>query len=217
MENKNITVAKHSLLETHLSIIRNKYSSSFLYKSSMRAVANILCLEAIKNLPLDEIEVETPIAKTKAKTISNDCNIIITPILRSGLIISQVLENLLPMAKTYMLGMARNEKTFQPDWYYNKLPSTIENKEKTLVFICDPMLATGGSAHETIQVYIDKGIPQENITFINIISVPEGLNRIFTEFPKIKLITGSIDEKLNEVKYIIPGLGDAGDRYFNTL
>jgi uracil phosphoribosyltransferase len=112
--------------------------------------------------------------------------------------------------------MYRDEETAKPVWYYNKLPETFKNPQSITVYICDPMLATGGTALESIKLYVAKGLKEENITFVSIISAPEGIKKIHDSFPNIKIITSALDEKLNDKHYIMPGLGDAGDRGFNT-
>ena len=217
MKKQNVTVINNPLTQHYLSTIRNKNSSILEFKTAIEILGNILAINSTQNLPLEEVETETPIITTKTKIIDSKINIFIAPILRAGLGISQSLVNILPFAKVQHLGMYRNEKTLEPVWYYNKLPQNFKNPQNSFVYICDPMLATGGSAIEVIKLYIEKNIPQENITFINLICSPEGLNRITTLFPKIKIFTCSIDEKLNEKGYIVPGLGDAGDRIFNTI
>lgn len=217
MKEQNVTVINNPLTQHYLSTIRSKNSSILEFKTAIEILGNILAINSTQNLPLEEIETETPIITTKTKIIDSKIDIFIAPILRAGLGISQSLVNILPFAKVQHLGMYRNEKTLEPVWYYNKLPQNFKNPQNSFVYIYDPMLATGGSAIEVIKLYIEKNIPQENITFINLICAPEGLNKITTLFPKIKVFTCSIDEKLNKKGYIVPGLGDAGDRIFNTI
>lgn len=215
---KNVELVNSPLVEHNLSIIRNKNTDSVLFRSSIKNLSIILCIEATKNLPLKDVEIETPIQKTTVKIIDKEnTNIFIVPILRAGLGIAEHMYEILPFSTIQHLGMYRNEKTLQPVWYYNKLPNSFKNTENTFVYICDPMLATGGSIIEAIKLYIQKGIPEQNITVLNIISSSEGIKKVINNFPQIKIYTTSIDEKLNENGYIIPGLGDAGDRIFNTI
>ena len=152
-----------------------------------------------------------------SKVIDDNNEIYVVPILRAGLAISNNVCNFLPFFKVQHLGMYRNEKTLEPVWYYNKLPETFKKPKNTYVYICDPMLATGGSIIEAIKLYISKGVPESNITLLNIISAPEGINKVKNLYANINMYTTAIDEKLNDIGYIVPGLGDAGDRFFNTL
>ena len=121
------------------------------------------------------------------------------------------------MAKVFHVGMYRDEKTLQPVWYYNKLPEQLSNTENTYVYITDPMLATGGSLANAISLFVQKNIPQSHIKAVSLISAPEGINKIHSHFPDVEIITAALDRALNERGYILPGLGDAGDRIFNTL
>lgn len=212
-----LNIVNHSLVSHNLSIIRNKDTNCENFRNSVKKLSNILGVEATKNLPIEEIETYTPICKTKVKQIKHSIDVFIVPILRAGLGISETLSDLLPFAKVQHLGMYRDEKTLEPVWYYNKLPKNFRNPDNTFVYICDPMLATGGSAYEAIKLYVDKKVPQKNITFLNLISAPEGVEKLKKAFPKINIFTCSLDERLNEKGYIVPGLGDAGDRIFNTI
>ena len=205
------------LISHYLSVIRNKDTDNISFRRAIKIISDALSVEAVKNLPLKEITVETPVSQTKSEIIRDDIDIFVVPILRAGLGISNSLFDILPFAKMQHLGMCRNEKTLKPNWYYNKLPVKFRDPKNTFVYICDPMLATGGSIIEAIKLYVNADVPQENITTLNIICAPEGLKKLNEEFPKVKTITASVDERLNEKGYIIPGLGDAGDRIFNTL
>ncbi|MDD2840765.1 MAG: uracil phosphoribosyltransferase [Rickettsiales bacterium] len=212
-----LNIVKHPLISHHLSIIRDKKTNSEQFRNSVKKLSNILSVEATKNLLLEEINIFTPICETKVEQIKNDVDVFVVPILRAGLGISETLYDLLPFARVQHLGMYRNEKTLEPVWYYNKLPQNFKNTSNTFVYICDPMLATGGSAYEAIKLYVDRKVPEKNITFLNLISAPEGVEKIQNAFPNINIFTCSLDEKLNEKGYIVPGLGDAGDRIFNTI
>lgn len=172
--------------------------------------------EASNGLPLIDKKISTPITNFTTKTIDPDINIIISPILRAGLIFTDEAIDILPQAIIRHIGMYRDEKTLKPIWYYNKVPMQVGNAEKTFVYITDPMLATGNSLSEPINLYINKGIPEKNITAICIIAAPEGIHAIQSQFPEISIIAAAIDQGLNEKGYIVPGMGDAGDRIFNT-
>ena len=214
---EKVNLIKGPLVEHNLSIIRNKNTNSKDFREAISKLADILAINATQNLPLKEIETETPIIKTTTKVIDDNNEIYVVPILRAGLAISNNVCNFLPFFKVQHLGMYRNEKTLEPVWYYNKLPETFKKPKNTYVYICDPMLATGGSIIEAIKLYISKGVPESNITLLNIISAPEGINKVKNLYANINMYTTAIDEKLNDIGYIVPGLGDAGDRFFNTL
>ena len=214
---KNINEVNNPLISHYLSVIRNKNTDNVNFRRAINIIADILAIEAVKNLPLKSVDIQTPVALAKCEEIDDDIDVFVVPILRAGLGISDNLFNILPFAKMQHLGMYRNEKTLEPVWYYNKLPQNFKNPQKTFVYICDPMLATGGSIIEAIKLYIEKGVPQENITTLNVICAPEGLAKLMDSFPKVNVVAASIDESLNEKGYIVPGLGDAGDRIFNTL
>ena len=133
------------------------------------------------------------------------------------MIFCEVAQELLPFANVHHLGMYRDEETLEPVWYYDKRKKILENKEKTSVILLDPMLATGNSALDSIENFISKGVNEENITFVSLISAPEGVEKITRNYPKVRIVTASLDEKLNSKGYILPGLGDAGDRIYNTI
>ena len=220
MENKiqnNVTVVKHPLCEHNLGVIRDKNVSSDGFKNSMKRLAAILILEATKNLALKSYSIETPIKKCDVQKLDDDYKIIFAPILRAGLAISDVASTIIPDASVQHVGMYRDETTLEPVWYYDKTPVLYENPKKIKVFILDPMIATGNSSHAAISLFLKKGILIENIVFVSILSCPEGLNLLCKDFPELKIITAKIDEGLNERGYIVPGLGDAGDRLFNTF
>ena len=162
------------------------------------------------------LEIETPISKCKVKTINDDITIIISPILRAGLIFTDEAVDILPQATIRHIGMYRDEKTLKPVWYYNKVPMPVHNPENYYIYITDPMLATGNSLLEAIKLYVEKGIPEQNICCVCMISSPNGIKAIFEKYPSMKLIVAAVDSHLNERGYIVPGMGDAGDRIFNT-
>lgn len=218
MENKyvNLKIVENPIVNQSLCTIRNKNTDTEGVRLAARKLTRILLYEATKNLPQTEVEIETPVAKCTTKTINQDITIIISPILRAGLIFTDEAVDILPQATIRHIGMYRDEKTLKPVWYYNKVPMPVDNPEKYYVYITDPMLATGNSLLEALRLYTQKGIPQENICCVCMISAPQGIEAVFAEFPNIKLIVASVDSHLNERGYIVPGMGDAGDRIYNT-
>lgn len=213
---KNVTVSNNPIVHHNLSIIRDKNTNSEMFRACVIRIARIIMSKAFSNLPLVTQKVQTPLMETDSQLIDPNAELIIAPVLRAGLIFSDIAVELLPQARIHHIGLYRDEQTLKPVPYYNKLPKSLENPSNTYVYLLDPMLATGGSGAAAIKLFADLNIPQENITFISLISAPEGITRIMSEFPNVRLMTGAVDEKLNELGYILPGLGDAGDRMFNT-
>ena len=216
MEFKNVHVISTPVVNENLCILRSKYTDTMGVKCATRQITNVLLYEASKNLPQVDIEVETPLTKFTTKSIDKSLRVIISPILRAGLVFTDGASDMLPRAEIRHIGMYRDEKTLKPIWYYNKLPEKFDNPEKTYVYLTDPMLATGNSLLETIRMYSGKGLEQSHIRCVCLIAAPEGLINIRREYPEVEIFVASIDECLNENGYIIPGLGDAGDRIFNT-
>ena len=216
MEDKNVRIIENPVIFINLCRMRDKNTDSQGVRIATRKITRVLLYEAAKNLPLVEKEIETPVVKTKVKTVEEDINIIISPILRAGLIFTDEAIDILPQACIRHIGMYRDEKTLKPVWYYNKVPMEAPNPEKFYIYITDPMLATGNSLLEAIKLYADKNIPMENIKVICIMAAPEGIKNIHAKYPNVEIITASVDEGINEKGYIIPGMGDAGDRIFNT-
>lgn len=217
MPDKNVRLMMNPVICQSLAKMRDKKTDSQGVRIAARKITRVLLYEASKNLPLIEREIETPITRCKVKDIANDINIIISPILRAGLIFTDEAIDILPDACIRHIGMYRDEETLKPIWYYNKVPMATPNPEKFYVYITDPMLATGNSMLEAVRLYANKNIPIKNIKSLNIIAAPEGIELLHREFPELEIITAAVDERLNEKGYIIPGLGDAGDRIFNTV
>lgn len=207
---ENVTLLKHPVIDRDLSILRDQNTDVVGFRTAMGRIATILAYAALKDLPLRKTSISTPITETNGFEI--DCDIIVVPILRAGLSLVNAIINFIPDAKVGHLGMYRDETTHEPVDYYSNLPPGVENG---LVLLTDPMLATGGSADDAIGFLKKQGAT--NIRFISLISAPEGLKRITEKFPDVSIITAAIDEKLNSDAFIVPGLGDAGDRYFGTL
>ena len=190
--------------------MRDKNTGSKDFRELVAEIATLMCYEATRDLPLKEVEIETPVAIAKTKVISGR-KLAFVPILRAGLGMVEGMLSLVPAAKVGHIGLYRDPDTFVPHEYYCKLPSDISKRE---VIVLDPMLATGGSAIDAIKLLKDKGVNQ--IKFLCIIAAPEGLNALVEAHPDVQVYAASLDEKLNEHKYIVPGLGDAGDRIFGT-
>lgn len=201
---------KHPLVEHKLAILRDKKTGTKEFREIVSELATMLCYEAMKDAKMYETEIETPLTKMKARKIDED-KYAFVPILRAGTGMLDGIINLVPNAKIGHVGMYRDEETFKPNVYYFKVPKDIDKRE---VFILDPMLATGGSALDAIELLKEKGV--KKIKFLCIIAAPEGIKLIQEKHPDVQIYTTSIDEKLNEKAYIIPGLGDAGDRVFGT-
>lgn len=216
MNEDKIKVISNPVILQNLCIMRDKNTKSQEVRLATRKITRTLLYEASKGLPLVEKTVTTPLVSFKTQTIDSDINIIISPILRAGLIFTDEAIDILPQACIRHIGMYRDEKTLKPVWYYNRMPMEIKEPDKTYVYITDPMLATGNSLIEAVKLYADKNIPLENIKIICIIAAPEGVSNIQVKFPKVEIITAALDSHLNEQGYIVPGMGDAGDRIFNT-
>lgn len=206
----NLTVLNNSLIKHKISLIRNKKTGTKEFREIISEIATLLCYEAMKDAKLEEVEIETPICKTKTQILNED-NYAFVPILRAGTGMLDGLLNAIPNAKIGHIGLCRNEETLIPEKYYYKMPKDINEKE---VIILDPMLATGGSACDTIKCLKDDGV--KKIKFLCIIAAKPGIERIKKEHPDVDIYAAEVDEKLNENGYIVPGLGDAGDRIFGT-
>ena len=206
---KTITIT-NPLITHKLSILRDKKTGTKEFRELISEIAMFLCYEAFSDAKLDEIEIETPITKMNTFRLNED-KYAFLPILRAGMGMVDGVLKVLPNAKIGHIGMYRDEVTFEPHNYYFKVPKDIVNRE---VIILDPMLATGGSALDTIKEL--KSIGVKNIKFLCIIAAPEGLKKVEEAYPDVQIYAASIDDHLNENKYIVPGLGDAGDRIFGT-
>ena len=194
-------ILDHPLIQHKLSLLRNKNTGSKEFRELVGEISMLMCYEATRDLPLKEIEVETPVAIAKTKIIAGR-KLAFVPILRAGI---GMLEGVLSM------GMYRDPQTLQPVTYYCKLPSDIHERE---VIVLDPMLATGGSAVEAIKILKEKGAV--NVKFMCVIASPEGMNALTEAHPDVQVYCAALDEKLNDEKFIVPGLGDCGDRIFGT-
>ncbi len=207
---ENVTIFDHPLIQHKLSILRDKNTSSKDFRALIHEIAMLMCYEATRDLPLEEIEIETPICKTKAKHISGK-KLAVVPILRAGLGMVDAISELIPSVRIGHIGLYRDEETLKPVEYYCKLPKDIGERD---VIVVDPMLATGGSAIDAVS-QIKLRNPR-SIRFMGIIAAPEGIKAFTEAHPDVHIYCAALDEKLNEVGYIVPGLGDAGDRIFGT-
>lgn len=203
-------VLNHPMVKHKISILRSEKTSTKEFRELITEIAMLLCYEALSDAKLDEIKVKTPITETNGYKVDEN-NYAFVPILRAGMGMVDGVLKLMPTAKIGHIGLYRNEETLEPVKYYCKLPDKIENKE---VFLLDPMLATGGSGSAAITMLKNDGV--KKIKFLSIIAAPEGIKRIQEDHPDVQIYCASLDEKLNDVGYIMPGLGDAGDRIYGT-
>lgn len=206
----NLTVFDHPLIHHKLSILRQVETSSKQFRELVNEIATLMGYEVMRDLPLEEITIKTPIAETKTKVLAGK-KLAIVPILRAGLGMVDGILALVPSARIGHIGLYRDPVTHEPHEYYCKLPTDIDNR---LVIILDPMLATGGSAVAAVDFIKARGC--NNIRFVSILAAPEGVKRLSEAHPDVRIYCGCVDEKLNENCYIVPGLGDAGDRIFGT-
>jgi uracil phosphoribosyltransferase len=205
-----VVVMDHPLIQHKIGIMRRVETGSKDFRTLVSEVAMLECYEATRGLELTEVEIETPICKATVKELKGK-KLAIIPILRAGLGMVEGMQTMIPAAKVGHIGLYRDEETAMPIEYYCKLPADCDSRE---VFVVDPMLATGGSAVAAIQMLKDKGV--KHIHFMCVIAAPEGLKVLTDAHPDVDVYVGALDECLNEKKYIVPGLGDAGDRIFGT-
>lgn len=205
-----ILVMDHPLIKHKISILRDEATGSKEFRALISEIATLICYEATRDLPLEEVEIKTPICSTKANVLSGK-KLAVVPILRAGLGMVDGVLALVPSARVGHIGLYRDPETLKPVEYYCKLPTDIEERE---VFVVDPMLATGGSAIDAITQIKKRG--PKHIKFLGIIAAPEGLEALSKAHPDVDIFVASLDEKLNDHGYIVPGLGDAGDRIFGT-
>ena len=205
-----VQVMDHPLIQHKVTLMRKKETGSTDFRNLLEEITMLMGYEITRDLPLEDIAIETPVAPTTGKQISGK-KLGIVPVLRAGLGMVQGLLNLIPMARVGHIGLYRDPETLKPVEYYCKLPADIEERD---VFVVDPMLATGGSACDAIARLKEHGC--RNIRFLCIIAAPEGLSRLQKEHPDVDIVVGALDDHLNENGYIVPGLGDAGDRIFGT-
>lgn len=204
-----LSITEHPLIQHKIAMLRDYHTGNKEFRELAEEIAALICYEATRDIPLVEQEIETPVCVTKCKVIEKKFGIV--PILRAGIGMLNGIMNLMPTAKIGHIGLYRDPVTLQPVEYYCKLPIDCEDREILLV---DPMLATGGSASSAIQYLKDNGV--RSIKLLCIIAAPEGVEKINVDHPDVDIYAGAYDTKLNEHGYIVPGLGDAGDRMFGT-
>ena len=207
---KNVNILEHPLIKHKLAIIRNKNTDTKQFREVIKELATLLAYESFKDVPTQEVMVETPL-ETTMQTVVKENSIAIVPILRAGLGMVDGILSLFPAAKVGHIGLYRNEETLEPQEYYCKLPTNIDEK---VVMVVDPMLATGGSAVDAINMLKKRGC--KKIKFLAIIAAPEGIDKVATAHPDVEVYVSTLDRGLNDKGYIVPGLGDAGDRIFGT-
>ena len=207
---KQVFIMDHPLIQHKLTLLRDKNTGSKEFRELVSEVAMLMCYEATRDLPLKEVEVETPVSVAKAYVLSGR-KLAFVPILRAGIGMIDGVMHMVTAARVGHIGLYRDPNTLEPVEYYSKLPTDIDERE---VIVLDPMLATGGSAVDAISI-IKKSNPK-SIKFMCIIAAPEGMKELTKAHPDVKIYCASMDERLNEHGYIVPGLGDAGDRIFGT-
>lgn len=205
-----VVVMDHPLIQHKIGIIRKSGTGTKDFRETISEIANLICYEATRDLKLADVEIETPICRTTVKELAGK-KLAVVPILRAGLGMVDGMLQLIPAAKVGHIGLYRDPDTMEPVEYYCKLPEDCSQRE---VFVVDPMLATGGSSSTAIRMLKDRGC--KNIHFMCIIAAPEGVERMKKDHPDVDLYIGAVDQGLNEHGYIVPGLGDAGDRIFGT-
>ena len=206
----NVTILDHPLIQHKVSMLRDKNTTTKDFRALVTEIAMLMGYEATRDLPVEQVEIETPITKAKVNMLAGK-KVGIVPILRAGIGMVDGILSLMPFAKVGHIGLFRNEETLEPVEYYAKFPQDVEERD---VIILDPMLATGGSASAAITMIKKRNV--KSIKLMCIIAAPEGLERLSKEHPDVHIYCASLDEKLNENGYIVPGLGDAGDRIFGT-
>ncbi len=205
----SVTILNHSLVKHKLTNIRNKDTKTKDFYQNVNEIAGLMAYEFTRDFPLKEVEIETPICKTVQYEIAKD--VVIVPILRAGLGMVDGIRSMIPTAKVGFIGLYRDEETLEPHEYYVKFPQDIAN---SIVLVVDPMLATGGSASAAISMLKKRGC--KDIRFVGLVAAPEGVECLQKYHPDVDVYLATIDEKLNEKGYIVPGLGDCGDRLFGT-
>ena len=210
-EFKNVTVIDHPLVQHKLALLRDKNTGTKDFRTLLAELSTLMAYEVTRDLPLDEVRIETPIAPTTAHMLIS-CKVGVVPILRAGLGMTDGIMSLIPTAKMGHIGLFRDPETLKPVTYYCKLPADVDERD---VVVVDPMLATGGSACEGIRKVKEAGC--KSVRLMCLVAVPEGIRAVQEMHPDVKIFTAAIDDHLNEHGYIVPGLGDAGDRIFGTM
>ena len=206
----NLTVVEHPLIQHKLAVLRDRNTSKKIFREVVDEITMLLAYEATRDLPLEPIEIETPLERTTAYIVSGK-KLVLVPILRAGLGMVEAMLRLMPAVRVGHIGLYRDHDTLQPVEYYFKIPSDPEARD---FFILDPMLATGGSAAAAVQLLKDHGAAR--VRLVSLVAAPEGVRTLLDRHPDVQIIAAALDRQLNEHGYILPGLGDAGDRLFGT-
>ncbi len=209
----SVNILNHPLIQHKITLLRDERTGSKDFRELVSEIAALMAYEACRDLPVQDVTVKTPITATVGKTLGGK-KLALVPILRAGLGMVSGIERLIPAARIGHIGMYRNEKTLEPVEYFCKMPADLAERE---ILLLDPMLATGGSAIAAIGALIKRGADIRSIKFLCLVSAPEGVKNLTEAYPQLQIYTASVDEKLNEHGYIVPGLGDAGDRIFGTI
>jgi uracil phosphoribosyltransferase len=210
-----VYVKDHPLIRHWLTVCRDRHTPTPLFRTAIAEIGKWMAYEIMRDwLPIETVNVETPIAVAEGQIINPDFDIAIVPIMRAGLGLVESCLNLLPAAKVYHLGLVRDEETLQPNCYLDRLPKSIS--PQTHILILEPMMATGGSIIETLQMLVARGADPSKIRILNVICAPPALQKIGQVYPQVQIYSAMIDEVVNEKGWIVPGLGDAGDRIFGT-
>lgn len=209
MSEGKLIVVDHPLMRHKLALIRDEETCTKDFRQTVSEMATLMAYEITRELPTRKIEVQTPVSLAKAETLAKE--VVIIPILRAGLGMVEGISSLIPTAKVGHLGLYRDEKTLEPHTYYAKFPECIA---EATVLLVDPMLATGGTVAKSIEILKEQGV--KDIAFVGIVGAPEGVRRVHKDHPEVNIFLASLDEKLDERGYIVPGLGDCGDRLYGT-
>ena len=204
-----LTIIKHPLIQTKLTMLRNVNTDNYLFRSLLNEIASLMVYEIFRDFDIDEIEVTTPLEKTIGYRLAKEITLV--PILRAGLGMIGGIQNLIPRSRVGHIGLYRDKNNLEAVEYYTKLPPNITD---TKVILIDPMLATGGSASNALTLIKSKGVT--DIRFVCLVAAPEGIKRITADHPEVPIFTAALDRELNNHAYILPGLGDAGDRIYGT-
>lgn len=210
---EKLHVIDHPLIEHKLTMIRDKNTGTKEFREIVNEIARLLAYEVSRDLPVEDVEVETPIVTTTQKQLAGK-KVVVVPILRAGLGMVDGILDLIPAARVGHVGLYRDEETMKPVEYFVKMPKDLENRQ---LYVVDPMLATGGSAIAALDSLLERGAKIENIKFICVVAAPEGVKALQEAHPEAQIFTAALDDKLDENAYIVPGLGDAGDRLYGTL
>lgn len=210
---ENFHLIEHPLIQHKVTLLRKKDTGTKDFREVVNEIARLLAYEVSRDLPLEDVTIETPLTETTQKQLAGK-KVVVVPILRAGLGMVDGILDLIPAARVGHVGMYRDEETMEPVEYFVKMPDNLIDRQ---IYLVDPMLATGGSAKAAVEALLKRGAKIENIKFICLVAAPEGVKALHGAYPAVPIYTAALDEKLNEDAYILPGLGDAGDRLYGTL